>query len=102
ADAGEIAFLDAALRSTWQRTGELFYAWVDPVMAPLTAVPACRFYGSPTALIDSHYFTASATECQFIAARWPGIWSLELPAAFYVLLPGVECGSLAIVQPVRP
>jgi serine protease len=83
ADPAEIAFLDVVLKSTWQRTGELFYAWTDPTLAPITAVPVCRFYAG--GLIDSHYFTSSATECQFIIARWPGIWNLELPAAFYVL-----------------
>jgi len=77
------------LKNTWQRTGELFYAWVDPVLAPLTAVPVCRFY-SPNPLIDSHYFTASAAECQFIVARWPGTWILEHLAAFYVLLPDAD------------
>ena len=88
-DPGEIAFVDAVLKNTFQRTGEVFYAWVDPLVAPLTAVPVCRFY-SPDPLIDAHYYTASAAECQFIIARWPGIWSLELPAAFYVLLPDAD------------
>ena len=83
ADPAEIGFLDLVLNSTWQRTGELFYAWTDPVLAPINAVPVCRFYAG--GLIDSHYFTANATECQFIIQHYPGIWSLELPAAFYVL-----------------
>jgi serine protease len=85
-DPGEIAFVDTVLRNTFERTGELFYAWVDPRLAPPDAVPVCRFY-SPYPLIDAHYYTANAAECQFIVTRWPGIWSLELPAAFYVLLP---------------
>ena len=99
ANAGEIAFVDAVLKNTWQRTGELFYAWVDPLLAPLTAVPVCRFY-SPDPLIDAHYYTASATECQFIVARWPGIWSLELPAAFYVLLPDADGACPTSTLPV--
>ena len=98
ADPGEIAFVDAVLK-TFQRTGEFFYAWVDPVLAPLTAVPVCRFYGSPT-LIDAHYYTASAAECQFIIARWPGIWGLEHPAAFYVLLPDAGGACPASTLPV--
>ncbi len=98
ADPGEIAFVDAVLK-TFQRTGEFFYAWVDPVLAPLTAVPVCRFYGSP-ALIDAHYYTASAAECQFIIARWPGIWALEHPAAFYVLLPDAGGACPASTLPV--
>ena len=98
ADPGEIAFVDAVLK-TFQRTGEFFYAWVDPVLAPLTAVPVCRFYGSP-ALIDAHYYTASDAECQFIMARWPGIWGLEHPAAFYVLLPDAGGACPANTLPV--
>jgi serine protease len=102
AEAAEIAFVDSALQSTFQRTGELFYAWIDPLLAPLGAVPVCRFYGSAAALIDSHYYTANAAECQFIQSHWPGIWTLERAAAFYVLLPdsGGACaeGTLPVYR----
>ncbi|HEX8012375.1 MAG TPA: S8 family peptidase [Casimicrobiaceae bacterium] len=98
ADPAEIAFVDT-LTNTWQRTGELFYAWTDPLQAPLTAVPVCRFY-SPLPLVDSHYFTASATECQFIENNWRGTWTLELPAAFYVLLPDASGACAAGTLPV--
>ena len=87
ADPLEIAYVDALLKTTFQRTGEVFYAWLDPFLAPLTAKPVCRFYGSAEALIDSHFYSASASECQYVFAHYPGIWSLELAAAFYVLLP---------------
>ncbi|TMH61706.1 MAG: hypothetical protein E6H53_01435 [Betaproteobacteria bacterium] len=86
ASPAEVAVVDALFSATWKRTGELFYAWTDPLLAPITAVPVCRFF-SGLPLIDSHYFTADATECQFIIAHWPGAWTLELQAAFYVLLP---------------
>ncbi len=98
-DPAEIAFVDAVLKNTFQRTGELFYAWVDPVLAPLTAVPVCRFY-SPNPLIDAHYYTASAAECQFIVARWPGIWILEHSAAFYVQLPDADGACATGTLPV--
>jgi serine protease len=98
ADPAEIGFLDLVLNSTWQRTGELFYAWTDPVLAPINAVPVCRFYGG--GLIDSHYFTANATECQFIIQRYPGIWSLELAAAFYVLPTDVNGACASGTLPV--
>ena len=100
ADAAEIAFVDAALGNTFQRTGELFYAWIDPLLAPLGAVPVCRFYGSAAALIDSHYYTASASECAFIETHYPGIWTLELGAAFYVLLPDATGSCAAGTLPV--
>ena len=82
----EIAIVDTQLSGVFERTGEVFYAWVDPTLAPPNAVPVCRFY-SPLPLIDSHFFTASASECQFVIAHWAGTWILETPAAFYVLLP---------------
>jgi serine protease len=82
----EIAIVDTQLSGVFERTGEVFYAWVDPALAPPNAVPVCRFY-SPLPLIDSHFFTAIASECQFVIAHWAGTWILETPAAFYVLLP---------------
>jgi len=98
ADPAEIGFVDLVLQGTWQRTGELFYAWTDPVLAPIGAVPVCRFYGG--GLIDSHYFTANAAECQFIIQHYPGIWNLELPAAFYVLPTDVNGACAAGTLPV--
>jgi serine protease len=86
ADPAEIAFVDIYLSAYFKRTGEVFFAWVDRALAPANAQPVCRFY-SPLVLIDSHFFTASASECLFVQLRWPGIWLLENAAAFYVLLP---------------
>lgn len=97
-DPAEIAYIDLALSGVFQRTGELFYAWLDPTLAPLNAVPVCRFYAG--GLIDSHYFTANAAECRFIIARWQAVWSLENPAAFYVLLPDVNGACPANTLPV--
>lgn len=98
ADAAEIAFVDTGLAGTFQRTGELFYAWLDPALAPPGAVPVCRF--SATGLIDSHYFTASAAECQFILTHFAGVWTLELAAAFYVLPPDATGACTAGTLPV--
>lgn len=84
ASADEQAFVDNNLGGTFQRTGELFYAWLDPALAPPDAVPVCRFY-SPLPLIDSHFYTAFADECNFVISHWPNVWLLESRAAFYVL-----------------
>ena len=87
ADPAEIAYFDAVLGPVYQRTGQVFYAWADPSLAPpgSPVTPVCRFY-SPLPLIDSNFFTAIAAECNFMIANWPGTWNLESPAAFYVLL----------------
>ena len=76
ANAAEQAFVDNNLAGTFQRTGELFYAWLDPSLAPPDAVPVCRFY-SPLPLIDSHFFTAFADECNFVITHWANVWLLE-------------------------
>ena len=86
ADPVEIAYVDSYWRAIFKRTGEVFFAWVDPALAPANAQPVCRFY-SPLVLIDSHFYTASASECLFVQVHWPGVWLFENPAAFYVLLP---------------
>jgi subtilisin family serine protease len=97
-DPGEIGYIDLALSNTFQRTGELFFAWTDPALAPLNAVPVCRFYAG--GLIDSHYYTAEASECQYIIAHLSAVWALENPAAFYVLLPDVTGACPANTLPV--
>ncbi len=83
----EIDFIDTYLRGAFQRTGYLFYAYLDPLLAPPSALPVCRFYAGAEVLINSHYFTANAVDCQFVQARWPGIWILEDPATFYIQVP---------------
>jgi subtilisin family serine protease len=87
ADPAEIAYFDASLSSVYQRTGEVFYAWLTPARAPAGTPlsPVCRFY-NPSPLVDSNFFTAIPSECQYMIAHWPGVWNLESPAAFYVLL----------------
>ena len=83
----EIAYFDTVLASIYQRTGQVFYAWSDPSLAPpgMNPQPVCRF-SSPLPLIDSFIFTAVASECQFMIANWAGTWNLETGAAFYVPL----------------
>jgi len=98
ANSSETTFVDTVLGATFQRTGEVFYAWTDPVQAPINAQPVCRFYAG--GLISSHYFTASAAECQFMIAQYAGAWALETPAAFYVLLPDLDGNCTAGMVPV--
>ncbi|HEY2863443.1 MAG TPA: S8 family serine peptidase [Casimicrobiaceae bacterium] len=99
ASAPEQAFVDNNLAGTFQRTGELFYAWIDPALAPVDAVPVCRFY-SPLPMIDSHFFTAFADECNFVISHWANIWLLESRAAFYVVLPDALGNCRAGTLPV--
>jgi serine protease len=92
----EIAALDQGRQGDWKRTGQQFKAWLRSSDAPAGAVPVCRFFALGP---DSHFFTASATECatlksieaqqraQAAAAgkRFEG-WGYE-GIAFYSMLP---------------
>ena len=84
---GEINYFDTVLASVYRRTGKVFYAWIDPARAPpgTPLQPVCRF-SSSLPLINSFIFTAIASECQFMIANYPGIWSLDTPSAFYIVL----------------
>jgi hypothetical protein len=97
ADPAEAAFVDAVLGAIFQRTGEIFYAWANPALAPPGAKPVCRFYSG---VFNSHYFTADAFECQFIIANWVGVWTLESFAAFYTVLPDANGQCLVGMAPV--
>jgi hypothetical protein len=98
ADPNEIAFVDTSLSGTYQRTGELFFAWTNPVLAPLAAQPVCRFFAG--GLINSHYFTASTSECAFILNNYAATWKIESFAAFYVLLTDLNGQCAAGTLPV--
>jgi serine protease len=97
ANPNEIAIYDA-LSASVPRTGEIFYAWTNPALAPVNAVPVCRFRAG--ALINSHYYTADPAQCQYIESHWVGVWNLEYAAAFYVLLPDANGVCAANTLPV--
>jgi serine protease len=100
ADPAEAAWVDANLSAWFRRTGFVFYAYPGAASAPPGAQPVCRFYAA--GLINSHYYTASASECAFVQSRWAGVWQLETQAAFYVPVPdaGGTCpaGTLPVYR----
>jgi serine protease len=87
ADANEIAAIDAQLAHIFKRTGLYFYAYPNQSSAPPSAKPVCRFYAPLAVFIDSHYYSADADECLAVLTNWPGIWTLETGAAFFVQVP---------------
>jgi serine protease len=85
AQPAEIAYIDTVLSGSFQRTGLYFYAYLSPIFAPPDSRPVCRFFAA--GLINSHFFTASASECGFVLTHWPDTWFLETPASFYIQVP---------------
>jgi hypothetical protein len=94
--ADEVALLDANPAAGFKRTGQRFKAWLRASDAPGYAVPVCRFYASEP---NSHFYTADATDCQFLKsleqkARAEALakgqafvgWQFEA-IAFYALAP---------------
>jgi hypothetical protein len=86
ANAGEAGFIDNNPAANNKRTGNIFFAWNDPALAPIDAVPVCRFFGSVARLINSVFLTPSAAECQYVATYATASWTLQDPAAFWVVL----------------
>ena len=88
----EIAALDGGQFPGWARTGLSFnvYAAGSAVAGSSTV---CRFYGSPAAGLDSHFYSASPLECQQVLQRFPGAWLLESYDVFEVFLPNLNTGQ---------
>src|ERR1700694_212697 len=70
----------------WPRTGFRF-KFLAPATAVATVSPGCRFYGSPAAGLDSHFYPASPSECNPVKLRFPGVWLFESGNVFLVGLP---------------
>ena len=90
ADAAEIAKLDAGQTSGWQRTGEAMKVTASPYES---AVPVCRFY-LPPGSGDSHFYSASAVECDDVHARFPA-FVRESDSVFAATLPDLATGTCA-------
>lgn len=89
-DSAEAAMLDRT--TTWTRTGEVFMTFAPGSSRPGTSA-VCRFYGLPSAGLDSHFFSAAPEECDAVAQRFGYAWKLETSDAFEVYLPNRETGA---------
>ena len=92
--AAEIDALDSGRIPGWARTGLVFDGSSSPG-AGLSAV--CRFY-IPPAHGDSHFFSASTTECATVLAKIASDPNFsgyieETPAEFYIALPDTTSGA---------
>jgi hypothetical protein len=88
-DPKEINDLDTGVHVGWERTGLRFLAYKTQVG---NASPVCRFYREPS-IGDSHFYSASPSECAATAAAHPVDWIYESPNVFYILLPDQATGA---------
>ena len=84
----DINALDSGQFMGWARTGRSFEAYPAPSG---NASPVCRFY-IPVALGDSHFYSASPTECAQVRATYPTFIE-ESPAVMYIDLPDATTGA---------
>jgi hypothetical protein len=77
AGEGEIqGILAGAAGPGWELTGESFKVYPQMPADTMTgAGPVCRFYGVPAGGPNSHFFTASAEECEIVKRN--GGWFYE-------------------------
>ena len=88
AGQGEIdGILSGAAGPGWQATGESFKVWPQMPSNVANVNPACRFYGVPAGGPNSHFFTASLSECEFVKRPGSG-WFYE-GVGFYIQPVGV-------------
>ena len=81
ADPQEISDLDTGVHAGWVRTGYAFQG-VKAGVNLTGSTPICRFYGLPQAGLDSHFYSATPTECQAVQAKFVGQWELESTEVF--------------------
>ena len=75
-DAAEIAAIEAgSVGPDWVRTGEGFYADVQPGCKFAVDTPVYRFAGIPGTGRSSHFFTRDCAECSLVDKS--GKWSFE-------------------------
>ena len=92
ADPVEIGKLDSGQTTGWQRTG-LTFKGLDAGDTSPGARPVCRFYGLPSAGLDSHFYSASATECDEVKIKFPLAWLYESGNVFGIYLPDLTSGQ---------
>ncbi|MCL4761229.1 MAG: hypothetical protein KJ018_05490 [Burkholderiales bacterium] len=85
----------------WRRTGGVFLVYGSAAQTTPAPSPVCRFYGLPSAGLDSHFFSASPQECEDVQRRFADAWLLESLDVFRVVLPDPVTGACPFhTQPV--
>jgi len=94
----EVNALDANQFPGWARTGYSFLAFPNTEAVPPGASPVCRYYGLPSAGLDTHFYSASPSECQILATdpKFKDAWELESNNVFAIYLPNLATGACPV------
>lgn len=92
ANPDEIALLDSGAFSGWKRTGQTWRVFNADNPGEGAMTPVCRFYGDPKAGLDSHFYSASPSECTRVKENFPQ-WIWESDNVFLVFLPDPVTGA---------
>lgn len=99
-DPDEIHNLDSGVVAGWTRTGHSFLAYL-PAQSDARGGAVARFYGVPSAGLDSHLFTNNADEIfEIVNGRLRGAWVYETADAFE--LPKINTNTGACPPGTRP
>ncbi len=93
ADPPEINALDTGYFAGWARTGQQFQAYATGSSAGPTMNPVCRYYGLPSAGLDSHFYSASSVECWEVNEYYGTEWQIESDNVFQIDLPNATTGA---------
>ena len=93
ADPVEINALDTGYFTGWTRTGYQFKAYATGSSAGPSQNPVCRYYGLPSAGLDSHFYSASSVECWEVNEYYGTEWQIESDNVFQIDLPNTTTGA---------
>lgn len=93
-DYDEQMALDTGVFAGWARTGVEWLGYMAAGPTPPLS-PVCRFYGVPSAGLNTHFYSVNPAECAYVAQTWPDKWIEETPRAFDVLHLSPESGRCA-------
>jgi hypothetical protein len=92
----EILALDTGYFKGWARTGEKFHVFEAGSFNEAPVRPVCRYYGLPSAGLDSHFYSADPAECYRVNRDFGTEWQVESGNVFQIALPDKTTGDCPI------
>jgi len=93
ANPDEILLLDTGYFKGWARTGEKLHVFATGSYNNAPVRPVCRYYGLPSAGLDSHFYSADPAECFRVNRDFGTAWQVESGNVFQVALPDKTTGA---------